>query len=165
MVESVAEMIGFEVVTLSVVLDAELVTIAYCGPEELRDQVFRNDSSTVLEPVLGSAEHWGHFHFLPAEAYDGVLDGTWVVVAGEQSGHPDAWRPLDVLLGTLRDDDGRLRAVLSVDRPVSGRRPDDRQRALLERYAEQAERAVLTAFEREEMMHQIEHAEKARRLI
>src|SRR5689334_5754962 len=130
MVESVAEMIGFEVVTLSVVLDAELVTIAYCGPEELRDQVFRNDSSTVLEPVLASAQHWGHFHFLPAEAYDGVLDGTWVVVADEHDTHrtppdADAWRPLDVLLGTLRDDDGRLRAVLSVDRPVSGRRPDD----------------------------------------
>ena len=32
MVESVAEMIGFEVATLSVVLDGDLVTMAYTGP-------------------------------------------------------------------------------------------------------------------------------------
>ena len=55
--------------------------------------------------------------------------------------------------------------AMSVDRPVTRRRPDARQRSLLERYAAQAERAVITAFEREELVRQVAHAESARQLI
>ena len=36
MVESVAELVGFEVAVLSVVVDEQLVTVAYTGPEEFR---------------------------------------------------------------------------------------------------------------------------------
>ncbi|WP_309648693.1 GAF domain-containing sensor histidine kinase [Nocardioides sp.] len=68
-------------------------------------------------------------------------------------------------MALLTDDDGRLVGVLSVDRPVSGLRPDEPRRRLLERYAAQAERAVLTAFEREELVRRVAHAESARRLI
>ena len=39
MVEAVAEMIGFEVAAPSVVLDGELVTMAYTGPEEFREHL------------------------------------------------------------------------------------------------------------------------------
>ncbi|WP_395694382.1 sensor histidine kinase [Nocardioides sp.] len=166
MVESVAEMIGFEVAALSVVLEDELITMAYTGPEEFREYLLENaDPVTILDPVVERGEAWGRFHFLPAERYDGSLDGHWVVTAGEQGEHEDAWHPLDVLVGLLTDDDGRLVGVLSVDNPVSGRRPDTAQRRLLERYAAQAERAVLTAFEREELVQQVGHAEAARRLV
>lgn len=165
MAESVAEMIGFEVAALSVVLDDQLVTMAYTGPDEFRDWVFHTDPVSVLDPVLARARQWGRFRFLPAEEQDGRLDGHWVITAPEPDDHPDAWRPMDVLLALLTDDDGRLRGVLSVDNPVSGRRPTEAQRRMLERYAAQAERAVITAFEREEMLQQIAHAETARRLI
>jgi len=166
MVESVAEMIGFEVATLSVVLDDQLVTVAYTGPEEFRDYLFASDPVSALDPVLAQAESWGRFRFLAAEDYDAsALEGHWVVVAEERADVPDAWHPMDVLVGLLRDDDGRLIGAMSVDRPVSGRRPDPAQRRLLERYAAQAERAVVTAFEREQLVQQIAHAEAARRLI
>lgn len=166
MVESVAEMIGFEVAALSVVLEDELVTMAYTGPEQFRDYLIENaDPVSVLDPVLERGDTWGRFRFLPAERYDGQLDGHWVVTAAARAGLPDAWDPLDVLIGLLEDDDGRLVGVLSVDNPVSGRRPDRAQRRLLERYAAQAERAVLTAFEREQLVQQVAHAESARRLI
>lgn len=166
MVESVAEMIGFEVATLSVVLDDALVTMAYTGPEEFREYLFESDPVSVLDPVVAKADTWGRFRFLPAEAYDeSELEGHWMVVADEQADVPDAWHPLDVLVGLLTDDDGRMVGALSVDRPVSGRRPDAAQRRLLERYAAQAERAVLTAFEREELVQQVAHAESARRLV
>lgn len=167
MVESVAEMIGFEVAALSVVLDDELVTMAYTGPEQFRDYLIDNpDPVSVIDPVVERGDTWGRFHFLPAERYDGDLDGHWVVTAEEPAAPlPDAWNPLDVLVGRLTDDDGRLVGVLSVDNPVSGRRPDEAQRRLLERYAAQAERAVLTAFEREELVQQVAHAEAARRLV
>ncbi|ABL79792.1 ATP-binding region, ATPase domain protein [Nocardioides sp. JS614] len=166
MVESVAEMVGFEVATLSVVLDGDLVTMAYTGPEEFRDYLMAPDPVTVLDPVLARAESWGRFHFLAAEDYDATtLEGHWMVVADGQVDVPDAWHPMDVLVGLLTDDDGRLVGAMSVDRPVSGRRPDPAQRRLLERYAAQAERAVMTAFEREELVQQVAHSEAARRLI
>ncbi len=165
MVESVAEMIGFEVATLSVVLDHELVTVAYTGPEEFRAYLEEPDPVNVLDPVLAQAETWGRFRFLAAEDYDGNLDGHWVITAEDQTDAAGAWHPHDVLVGLLTDDEDRLVGALSVDRPVAGTRPDARQRRLLERYAAQAERAVITAFEREALVQQVAHAEAARRLV
>ncbi len=167
MVESVAEMIGFEVAALSVVLDDDLVTMAYTGPEEYRDYVFEHvDPVSVIEPVIEQAETWGRFRFLAAEDYDNdALEGHWVVFDAEQADVPDAWRPLDVLMAMLTDDAGRLVGVLSLDKPLTGRRPDVALRSLLERYAAQTESAVRTAFEREELVQQVAYAEAARRLI
>lgn len=164
MVEAVAEMIGFEVAALSVVLGDQLVTVAYTGPEEFRAYLEEPDPVSVLDPILERAETWGRFLWLAAEDYDASgLEGHWVIMSEPGSG-TDAWDPHDVLLGLLHDDD-RLVGVLSVDRPVDGCRPDARQRRLLEKYAAQAERAVITAFEREALVQQVAHAESARRLI
>lgn len=166
MVESVAEMIGFELATLSVVLGDQLVTVAYTGPEEFREYLAQPDPVTVLDPVAEHAESWGRFRFLAADTYDDAqLDGHWMVVDEERPDLPDAWRPHDALVAFLTDDDGRLVGAMSVDRPVTHRRPDAAQRRLLERYAAQAERAVITAFEREELVRQIADAETARQLI
>lgn len=166
MVESVAELIGFEIAALSVVLDGDLVTVAYTGPEEHREYLMNAvDPVEVLDPVLERAESWGRFRFLDADLHQIELEGHWVLLAPDQAAHRDSWHPENVLIGVLSDDDGRMIGVLSVDVPVSGRCPDAAQRDLLERYAAQAERAVLTAFEREELVRQVEHAESARRLI
>lgn len=165
MVESVAEMIGFEVAVLSVVLGDQMVTVAYTGPEEFRAYLEEPDPVTVLDPILEHAETWGRFRFLAAEDYEGEYEGHWVHFAEQDVDAPDAWRSEDALLGLLTDDEERVVGVLSVDRPVSGRRPDPAQRRLLERYAAQAEKAVITAFEREELVQQVAHAESARRLV
>lgn len=166
MVESVAELVGFEIATLSVALDGDLVTVAYAGPEEHREFLMNAvDPVEVIAPVLERAESWGRFRFLDADVHRIELEGHWVQLAPERDEHPDAWHPENVLLGLLSDDDGRLVGLLSVDLPVSGRRPDAAQRSLLEKYAAQAERAVLTAFEREELVRQVAHAESARRVV
>ncbi len=166
MVESVAEMVGFEIATLSVVLGDDLVTVAYTGPEEHRDFLMNAvDPVSILDPVLEKAETWGRFRFLDADVHKVELEGHWVMLAPDRGDDPDSWHPENVLIGLLSDDDGVLVGLLSVDLPLSGRRPDAAQRGLLERYAAQAERAVLTAFEREELVRQVEHAESARRLI
>lgn len=165
MVESVAEMVGFEVAVLSVVIDEWLVTVAYTGPEEFRAYLEEPDPAAVLDSVLSHAIEWGpRLRFIPAGQTD-RLEGHWVVMEQETPATPDAWHPEDGMLALLTDDAGVPVGVLSVDKPLSGRRPDDRQRSLLERYAAQAERAVLTAFEREELLQQVGHAEAARRLI
>lgn len=165
MTESVAEMVGFEVATVSVVLDDQLVTTTYIGPEELREAVFQRDPVTILEPVVRQAQAWGRFHFLAEEDQDGELEGNWVITSERDHDGPDAWRPSDVLIALLTDDAGALIGLLSVDKPTSGRRPDAATRRLLERYAAQTERAVVTAFEREALVRQVAHAETSRRLI
>ncbi|GAA1765997.1 hypothetical protein GCM10009795_010700 [Nocardioides hankookensis] len=165
MVESVAEMVGFEVAVLSVVIGDDLVTVAYAGPEEHRAHVEATDPVSVIEPVLARSEPWGErLRFIEGASLD-ELEGHWVEVDQVPSAEPDAWRADSGLLAVLSDDGGTVVGILSVDRPSSGRRPGERERALLERYAAQAERAVLTAFEREAMIQRINHAESARRLI
>lgn len=166
MVESVAEMVGFEVATLSVVLQDELVTVAYTGPEEFRQYLEQPDPVGVLDPVIAQAESWGRFHFLAAGTYDDTdLEGHWVAFDEGEPDQADGWHPHDALIALLTDDEGRLVGAMSVDRPVTGRRPGAAQRRLLERYAAQAERAVITAFEREELVRQVADAEAARKLI
>jgi len=167
MAESVAEMIGFEVVSLSVVLDGMLLGVAYTGPAEFRGAVMDTDEPVeILQPVIEQAVVWGHFRFLAAEMYDeSVLSDAWITVVEEQADLPDAWHPADILIAPLHDEAGEMIGLLSVDSPVSGRRPDAAQRSLLERYAAQAERAVQTAFEREELLGQISRAETARSLV
>ena len=67
MVESVAELVGFEIAALSVVLGDELVTLAYTGPEEHREYMEQPDPVSVLESVLAKAVPWGpRLRFLEA---------------------------------------------------------------------------------------------------
>ena len=165
MVESVTEMIGFEVAVLSVAFGSDLVTMAYAGPDEFREQAYTTDPAWVLDPVLEQAQTWGRFRFLAAEDIVGEFAGTWIETVTTQQEGVDAWHPKDVLIGVLTDETGGMCGTLSVDMPLSGRRPDAAQRRLLERYAAQAERAVATAFERERLVQQVTHAEDARRLI
>jgi signal transduction histidine kinase len=165
MVESVAELVGFEVAALSVVLGDELVTLAYTGPEEHREYMEQPDPVSVIEPLLAKAVPWGpRLRFLEATPVED-LDGHWVHFDQVPTDHPDAWRADEELFAVLRGDDGAVVGILSVDRATSGRRPDARELGLLEKYAAQAERAVLTLFERQALLEQVAHAESARHLI
>jgi signal transduction histidine kinase len=123
------------------------------------------DPIEILDPVLAKAESWGRFKFLDADLHQVDLEGHWVMFPRVPNVDPEGWHPANVLIGVLSDDDGQMVGVLSVDRPVSGRRPDAAQRSLMEKFAAQAERAVLTAFEREALVQQVAYAESARQLI
>ncbi len=165
MVESVAELVGFEVAALSVVLGDELVTLAYTGPEEHREYMEQPDPVSVIAPLLAKAVPWGpRLRFLEATPVE-ELDGHWVHFDQVPTDHPDAWRPDEELFAVLSSDDGAVVGILSVDRATSGRRPDARELGLLEKYAAQAERAVLTLLERQALLEQVAHAESARHLI
>ena len=165
MVESVAELVGFEVAALSVVLGEQLVTLAYTGPEEHRAYMEEPDPASVIAPVLARTVPWGpRLRFLEETPVE-ELEGHWIRFDQVPTDAPDAWRPDQELFAELNDDDGAVVGILSVDRPLSGRRPDERQLNLLERYAAQAERAVLTLFERQALLEQVAHAESARQLV
>ena len=123
------------------------------------------DPVSVIEPLLAKAVPWGpRLRYLEATPVE-ELDGHWVHFDQVPTDHPDAWRADEELFAVLSGDDGAVVGILSVDRATSGRRPDARELGLLEKYAAQAERAVLTLFERQALLEQVAHAESARHLI
>jgi signal transduction histidine kinase len=119
----------------------------------------------IIHDEVARADDWGRFKFVPHDRVGGPsADYGWVPDFVPRDG-PDAWHPLDLLIAPLCDDAGDVVGLLSIDLPVSGRRPDVVQRALLEKYAAQAERAVLVALERHALSEQIRLATTAREIV
>ncbi|WP_372728936.1 sensor histidine kinase [Nocardioides sp.] len=165
--EGVTEVAGFGVAAISVVRDdGRLEVMAVAGSDEARDHL-----TGVRTPVaqlmaeIDKADHWGLLRFLPHEKLEiGEEDWGWVPDV-EPLDLPDAWHPMDLLIAPLRDQDGTLRGTLAMDLPRDGRRPGDAQRAVLQKYAEQAGRAVVNALEREELAEQVRLADAARTIV
>jgi signal transduction histidine kinase len=155
--EGVREFAGFDLAAVSLVADGVLHTVAVVGDDEaIARLVDLRAPVELVERELEPAEVWGDLRFLPAERSGGHLEGhDWVpdLVALDV---PDAWHPDDLLCGLLCDDEGRLRGLLSVDLPRSGRRPDAAQRETLQMYVRLAERALVTALERGDLEVRVE---------
>ena len=172
--EGVTELVGFGLACISVVRRSpdgrdELEVISVAG-HDMANQVVvgRRTPLDNLLTELQQAEDWGLFKFLPHEllAVEDVADAYgWVVPDVEVVDAPDAWHPLDMLIALLHDDHGTLRGTLAIDLPDDGRRPGPEQRRLLERFAAQAGRAVVTSLEREELAEQVRLAETARTIV
>ncbi|QZY28843.1 sensor histidine kinase [Nocardioides coralli] len=172
--EGVTDMVGFNLACISVVRTApdgsqDLEVLALGGSDYSAEMVVgRRTPLAGLLGELAKAEDWGRFRFLPHELLDteDVENAYgWVVpdlVPGEG---PNAWHPLDLLVALLHDDHGNLRGSLAIDLPENGLRPDAEQRRLLEKFAVQAERAVVTHLEREELAEQVRLAETARTIV
>lgn len=164
--EGVTEMVGFQVAIISVVRGEALRAVAVAGSDEAREQLMGSATPMqVIHDEVARADDWGRFKFVPHDRAGGSGDDYgWVPDFVPQEG-PDAWHPLDLLIAPLRDDAGAVVGLLSIDLPVSGFRPDVGQRSLLEKYAAQAERAVLVALERHAMSEQIRLATTAREIV
>lgn len=156
--EGVIEFAGFRVAAVSLVLDGLLHTVAVVGDDSAAAQlVDQRTPVELLERELANADVWGSLHFVPADRSGGHLDEhLWVpdVVPRDE---PDAWDSHDLLCGLLHDHAGQLRGVLWVDVPDDGRRPGAEQRATLQMYVRLAERALVTALERDDLELRVEH--------
>jgi len=150
--EGVTELAGFGVAAIGVVRDGMLHTVAVAGDDEASEEL--RDIQTPVEALLAeleNAEDWGAFKFVPHEREGSHLTAYQWIPDLDVADAPDAWHPHDLLCALLTDTDGELRGVLSIDVPHDGRRPGPEQRRILELYARQAERAVITALERGEI--------------
>lgn len=172
--EGVTELVGFNLACISVVRQApdgtqELEVIALAGHDFGSEMVVgRRTPLAALLRELQKAEDWGMFRFLPhelLETEDVENSYGWVVPDVVPLDGPDAWHPLDLLVALLHDDHGVLRGTLAIDLPANGRRPKAEQRRLLEKFAVQAERAVVTTLEREDLAAQVRLAETARQIV
>ncbi len=147
--QGVTELAGFDVAAISVVRDGILHSVAVAGDERARTELA--EVRTPVDAVLAELEHaeaWGLLRFVPHERESGHLDkNTWIPDL-DLSDVPDAWHPHDMLCALLYDDGGTLRGLLQIDVPRNGLRPGPDQQRILQLYASQAARAVITALER-----------------
>ena len=166
--EGVTKVAGFGIAAISVARsDGKLEVMAVAGSDEARTSLQgRRTPLDQLTREIEKADDWGLFRFVPHERLDPDAGEQWGWVPDfEPSDDPEAWHPLDLLLAPLTDDEGQLRGTLSIDLPVDGRRPGEKQRAVLNTYAEQARQAVIVALEREALADQVRIAEAARRIV
>ncbi len=165
--EGVTQLAGFGIAAISVVRDdGKLEVMAVAGSEEARVQLEgRRTPVDKLLVEIEKADEWGLLRFVPHERIDlGVEAWGWVPDMEPLEGD-DAWHPMDLLVALLRDDDGVLRGTMSMDLPIDGRRPGLGQRRVLQQYAEQAGRAIITALEREQLAQQVRLADAARTIV
>ena len=127
--------------------DDFVVTTVY-GSEEAREALLGQVRQvTDWEPLLDQRFLQRGAYLVPAgefdwDAYQGVFTPDAPV-----SDDPNAWHPDDALFAPMRGPDGSLLGVLSVDEPISGRRPSGDEIDVLVAVSEHAALAVQAAQE------------------
>ncbi|MDX6371930.1 MAG: two-component system, OmpR family, sensor kinase, partial [Nocardioidaceae bacterium] len=165
--EGITQLAGFEVAAVSVVRDSQhMQVMAVAGSDQARDILLGTFTPiTRLMEELQHAEDWGMFQFVPHESLDPESESWGWVPDLEPVSGPDAWHPMDLLVAPLYGPNGELRGSLSIDCPTDGRRPDDARRRILNRYAEQAGRALYIAVEREAFAEQVRVLSATREVV
>jgi len=125
---TIGESLGYRTVAVNLyrlAWDDFEVTTVY-GNEDARATLLGNvrpgDDWNVL--ISETFERRGAY-VVPAGAVDWDSLGPSYVPEGEHPSDPDAWDPEDALFVAMRDQQGNLLGIISVDEPVSGRRPTD----------------------------------------
>jgi signal transduction histidine kinase len=165
--EGVTELVGFEVAAVSVVGDdGRLEVIAVAGSEDCRDQLLGHRTPIAdIQAEISNSEAWGALRFVPHERMGIDTENLGWIPDIEVSDDPDAWHPLDLLLAPFYGEDGQLRGIMSMDVPTDGKRPRPETRRQLQKYVEQAGRAVIAAHDRARLAEQVRLAETAREVI
>ena len=158
-VEGAADVVGFRVAAVSLLRpDDHLEVVAVGGDPGAREAlVGRRTPLRMVEVEFEVAERWGALRFVPADRLPSTAQPGWVADGWDRAadGDPDAWDPQDTLLAPFYDTAGDMLGLLSVDLPLSGRRPDQVQQGLLEVFANQAGIAINGAQQRFALAEQV----------
>ena len=155
-VETLARVTGFEVVGVSGVRDdGYLHHLCVVGPDDAREALLDSLApAALLVDALTQADVWGVLSFVPHDRHDLDIDRWgWASDAPRES-VPGIWHPEDILVATMHDPDGGLRAVLGFDSPRDGAVPGGAERVLLDTYTAQACRAIEAILDRERLAEQ-----------
>jgi two-component system, OmpR family, phosphate regulon sensor histidine kinase PhoR len=154
---------GFAVAAIRVRRGDELELVV---DTELPDEVGSRIPLQLMLDELAVAEDWGLLRFVPHERGSTGPEGAgWVIPEIEMLDDPDAWHPMDMLVAPLYDEHGELRGTFAIDLPLDGRRPGAERRKVLERFAELAARAVVSAMERESLAEQVAMANTVKSIV
>ena len=147
---TIGESLGYRTVAVNLYRpewdDFEVTTVH--GNEEAKKVLLGNarpgEDWTVL--LSGRFERRGAY-VVPSGAVDWDSLGPSYVPQGGRSCHPDAWDPEDALFVPMRDQRGLLLGIISVDEPISGRRPMDDELEVLVSLVDHAALALEAARE------------------
>lgn len=164
--EGICEVAGFQVVGISLKRDDWFEVVAVAASTDMETGLI--GLRTPVDPLLDlleKAQSWGSWYFMPQEISDEIPEEwAWTPAFVPLDGD-DAWNPEDTLVALLHDEDDQLIGLLSVDLPVSGRRPDGEQRLMLDKYSAQAGRAVTGVLEREHLAERVRLAVTTRQVV
>ena len=111
----------------------DLRVVLVAGDEEARGALLGNVNPwATWHPLLDPAHDRLGASWLPAGSYDWSGDPNTYTPESARALSPDAWEPDDALLLPLRGATGEVLGIVSVDEPLTGRRPsDDEVRVLM----------------------------------
>jgi diguanylate cyclase (GGDEF)-like protein len=146
---AVSDALGYGTVVISVYRPAwnDFRVETVHGSTEGRDALLGQERTWIdWEPLFDlDFERQGCF-FLPWDKFDWSSDTTVSFVPDIEMGDaPDAWHPEDALFVPLRHSEGHILGIMSVDEPISGRRPSDDDLAVLAALAAHAAQAMQDA--------------------
>ena len=146
---AVSESIGFATVAMSLYReewDDFEVVVAHGSDEARARLVGRETAWDVWRPLLDDRfrVHGAYFVRHGAREDADAEDPPSVRDVAAENGTA-AWHPDDILLAPMVRPDGRVLGIISVDEPLSGRRPREEQLVLLVALADEAARALEAA--------------------
>jgi diguanylate cyclase (GGDEF)-like protein len=126
---TIGEALGYETVVVNIYRPAfdDMYTAAAVGADEsLQELLGQTTKRESWMPLFAPRfERRGSF-FVPHGGFDwDQLPGQTYVPEIAPTDDPDAWQADDALFVPLRGVSGKLLGVVSVDEPISGRRPSD----------------------------------------
>jgi diguanylate cyclase (GGDEF)-like protein len=132
---AIAGPLGYGAVVLNLFRPAwdDFEVVVVLGNEESQDLLMGQTSAMEDWAGLLSDRFLRHgTYFIPAGEYDWDEDNVRSYTpALEVSDDPEAWHPDDALMVPLRSAEGALLGIVSVDEPVTGRRPSPFELELL----------------------------------
>lgn len=158
-VAGAADVVGFQVAAISLVRsNGDLQIVAVGGhPDATAQLVGRRTPRESLDGEFAVAEHWGSLRFIPAANLPSNARPGWVAPEWDEQviGDPDAWDPEDTLLAPFYDPTGEMLGMISVDLPLSAKRPTQVQQGVLEVFANQAGIAINSFRQRQTLAEQV----------
>jgi diguanylate cyclase (GGDEF)-like protein len=146
--EAIRSELSFQVVAVNLLDERreQLEVVVVLGDPEAREALLGTANPwSEWEDVLTSGHDRCGAIWLPEGSHDWSDDTTvWTPVMSAPFG-PDSWHPLDMLLLPLRSAAGEILAVVSVDQPLTGRRPSDADLRVLMAVADHAGLALEAA--------------------
>jgi diguanylate cyclase (GGDEF)-like protein/PAS domain S-box-containing protein len=162
-VEGVVDVLQFDAAAINVRNETgdALRVAAVAGPPEVEQLRGKDSPLRYFVDLLDASEQWGALRFFSHDRDQETVErvARWTPRT-PTAAEPGAWQPGDELMAPLRDGDGVLIGVLSVDQPRSGLLPDVEQRTVLELFAAQAAIAIADSVARRESESRRREAER-----
>jgi signal transduction histidine kinase len=161
---------GFRVCAIEVVRPKGLLEFVaiYGDMTSAQERLGTASRLSDMQQVFAVGEPFGLFIWVPEENFSEELreqmDGVIVVPDIPVTGEVGDWHPMDMLVARILDERGDLRALLYLDVPVDGRRPDKERLLEVSDELSMTLNSVLTAIEREEYADHMRVIRATRRL-